>query len=536
MRGLLLTLLAIGNLPAQDLLWQIPSPPSTVERLWMTGFVDFDRDGYRDFLEIVYPNGFTNQILHAWITSGRDGSLLWSQQDSALVRLADGGDIDGDGHRDLLMVRDCCQGPYVRVLRAYSLHTGQPIWENIGPQNYNYGRRVIGGLDVNGDGRSDAICTTLSVHDSTVFVYDSSGALLYSRAFLPTHYAISIAALGDLDDDGGDDFVVGTNDPTDKGELFVFSGRTGNIIRTSFGLQAGDRTSEHASSFGDLDADGYDDYGAFPYWSASRAMAVTYSGRTGQLLRTWPVYANSVVTGEDVDQDGVPDLVHGADWPVAGTFPQVYGSTRANSGRDGAELWRVDNFYGGLTQNNGTYGWMEHSACLGVQPGNPYPVIAWLDLDWFMSNTHGGRVRAYRTNFAGQSPVTGTACSTLPEQPLIGARQSAFGSRLTVAHAPPHALAWLNLALRGANTYAGHQLPLDLTPLGLPGCSLFVPPGITYTRLTGSNGINRGYTAVALPFHLTAATTGIDLGAQWLVFDPVTFDHAATAMHALRAQ
>jgi len=526
----------MASVAAQDLLWQVPSPPSTVERDEMAPFVDYDQDGYRDFLEIVYPNGFTNPTLTIWITSGRDGALLWSQT-NAVRRVGYAGDVDGDGHPVLMMVRECCQGPFVRVLRIYSLHTGQPIWENTGPQNFDYGAAILGNLDVNGDGRSDIVCTTLSVHDSTVFVYDSSGALLYSRPYLPTHFAISLAALGDLDNDGGDDFVVGTNDPTNKGELFVISGRTGSVIRTSFGLQPGDRTSEHASNFGDLDGDGYEDYGAFPYWSASRDMAVTYSGRTGALLRSWNVYANSVVTGEDVDQDGVPDLVHGADYPVAGTFPQMYGSTRAHSGRDGAELWRVDNFVPPFgSGSNGSSQWMEHSASLGLQPGNPYPVIAWLDPQWAVIGTHSGRVRAYRGNLRGQSPVTGTPCSTLPQAPLIGARQTPAGSRITVARAPAGALAWLDLALPHQTAYAGYQLPLDLTAFGLPGCSLYVPPGITVLRFTGTAGIDRGYAAVDLPIQLTAAAAGVDIVAQWLVFDPVTLDHAATAMHALRAQ
>ena len=528
-----LLLLPIAAAPAQQLVYQVPpGAPSTVEREWMAPFIDYDNDGYRDYLELLYLNGFTNQGAGLRISSGRDGTFLWTRLDT-IVGAGHAGDVDGDGHEDLLYLQNCCGG---RTVHAFSLHLDQVLWQNTRPFNHGFGDRILGNLDVDGDGRSEVIATTRSVHDSSVFVYNSSGSLRYSLPFLPTHYVISVAALGDLDDDGGDDFVIGTNDPSDRGELVVVSGRTGTTIRSSFGLAAGDRTSEHASNFGDLDGDGYDDYGAFPYWSAWNYEAVAYSGRTGAFLHSWPVYANSVVTNVDVDQDGVPDFVHGADYPVPFTTPQMYGSTRAISGRDGTELWRVDNFYGYPIQSNGSSQWMEYSASLGTRPGNPYPVVAWHDGMWFMPGTHSGRVRAYNTAFEGQSPVSGTPCTTLSEPPLIGARVTATGSRVTVARAPSNALAWLSLGLRPHTSYLGYQLPLDLTAFGLPGCHLYVPPGLTYLRFTGTSGIDRGYAYVDLPFQLTSATTGLGLAAQWLVFDPVSFDHAATAQHALRAQ
>ena len=120
----------------------------------------------------------------------------------------------------------------------------------------------------------------------------------------------------------------------------------------------------------DLDGDGVNDYAGFPWWSAARAMITVFSGQTGAVIRTWPEFAASAITGEDVDLDGVPDLVLGADYPVAGT----YGRTLAFSGRDGAELWRVDNFGAPPPTSTGTSGWMTHaarrSACRSPRSGS----------------------------------------------------------------------------------------------------------------------------------------------------------------------
>lgn len=529
-------LLAATLLPqwatAQQLLWQIPSPPSSTQRIEMYPYTDHDGDGYRDLLEAVLLNSSTTPTQAIQVVSGRDGSVLWSRTDP-VGRLRYAGDMNGDGRPELLVLQPTFgRIGYVSV-SVYSTSANAVLWEASGLESHGFGSAFLGNLDLDADGRPDVVVITSSFTHSWVYAYANSGRPLFSFSLLPTKIAISLGSLGDVNGDGGDDFVIGATDPSDRGALVVVSGRTGAVIRESYGLLPGDRTAEHASNLGDLDGDGVNDYGAFPYWSAFRAMAVAYSGATGALLQSWPIYGNSVVTGEDVDLDGVPDVVYGADYIVS---PNVYGSTRALSGRDGTELWRVDNFRAppGSGTSNGSSAWMESSASLGVQPGSPYPVIGWLDVQWFAAGTGTGRIRAYRGALDGQGPVTGTPCSNRGAPPQIGARNTTTGARVTVAKAPAGALAWLSLSFPNQTSYGGHPLPLDLSPFGLPGCTMYVAPIALHLRVTGTTGIDRGYAAVDFPFRLTAAATGIDAVAQWLVLDPVTLDYAATAMHRLR--
>ncbi len=475
-------------LPSQQLLWQIPSGPSYDSYLYAYEFGDYDRDGVRDIL--------TGHTLNDWglqgpqsagfkIVSGATGAILEVLADLQMrAPLACGGDLDGDGSPDVLMKFD---GLWGYPIRAWSARNPGVIWQVGGVIGANHGYAILGDLDVNADGRPDMITITSSTTASDVYVYDNSGALLYTVPCLALGaVAASLDKMGDVDGDGCDDFVVGCGEGTGRGMLLLVSGQTGTIIRQSFGLLPGDRIEAHASNMGDLDGDGVNDYAGFPWWSAWRAIITVFSGQTGAVIRTWDAYSNSAVTGEDVDLDGVPDLVIGSDYAIFA--PQVYGRTRAFSGRDGTELWRVDNFLAppGSGFSNGTSGWMEYAASLGTRPGSPYPVIAWLDLHYWATNTAFGRVRAYDRIRAGQGPVTGTACTSTGALPQIGVRTTAPGSRVTIAKSHANALGALWLGLNAL------PAPVDLAPLGASGCALYVPADAAFLRQLGTTGIDRG--------------------------------------------
>ena len=123
--------------------------------------------------------------------------------------------------------------------------------------------------------------------------------------------------------------------------------------------------------------------------------------------------------------------------------------------------------------------------------------------------------------------------------PLIGVRTNGSGhSRVTLAKAPPGAFAVLALSLQSAAGSIGpHALPLDLAPLGMPGCLLQVSPDATHWCVTGTGvGHDRGYCHVDLPFQLTGTATGVPVFAQWLAYAPSTQHFAVTEIHSLRGQ
>ncbi len=513
------------GLPAQQLRWQVPvTGPSVTEYTWVGSFVDYNADGYRDFLQTVRL-GLAPISLQ--VVSGANGSVLWQQTSVAgySYSIAYAGDVDGDGVADLAIKRGGTGWPYIDL---YSMGQDTILWTVLGAPGSEFGFRLVGDIDLNGDGHPDLLVSTYSSTSAEVFAYDTRGQLLYVVPCLSQgRYPVSMCKMGDIDRDGCEDFLIGCLDSTTRGCQWLISGKTGSTIRESFGILPGDQTSMLASNLGDIDGDGTNDYAAFPWYSSARTIAVAYSGATGAVIRFWNDAPYSVVAGEDFDQDGVNDIVTGTDWILG---PGLYGRTYCYSGRDGSELWRVDvvPFPPGMGSTGDN--WMWYAASLGAPPGSPYPALAWVDTHWYTVGTAAGRVRVYDGVRAGQGPVTGIACTSSGTLPLIGVRALPTGSRITVAKTHGNALAALNLA------FTALPSPVDLSPLGFANCTVYVDPLASYLRVTGTAGIDRGYAAVDLPHPLTAAAIGTDAVGQWLVFEPVTWEYAATRMHALRLQ
>lgn len=532
--ALLLTALAV-HLPAQQQLWEIPGPGPSL-RLWgyLSRFRDLDGDGVRDFLVESIYNPTYNSNIDIEIRSGRDASILWAIQRPGVIEAYDAGDCDGDGEPEVLLL--CSVGP--RWIELWSTRTRSRLWWTMTPgasAGIVWGGVILGDIDLNGDGLKDVLVGSRHSSHSTLYAFDNAGNPLYSRDYLAIgRVAFSVCNMGDTNGDGCEDFLLGCTEPTGRGMLTLTSGSDGSDLRITYGLQAGDHLAHHPTRLGDIDGDGVDDYMGFPTWFTTTGRTAQFSGATGNLIRSWIDYAESVVAGPDfdVDRDGIPDIVISNGVQVA---PNTYGRSRALSGRDGTELWHVDAKPSvlGSCVSPGSSGWGAYAASLGTGPGRAYPALLWIELEYHTCWTLNGRVRAFDAELLGQGPVTGTACSTTGERPLIGARNTATGARVTVAHAPPGATAVLNLATTAHHKQNLAVLPLGSSLLGID-CDILVLPEASTAVLVGTGpGIDRGYAAVDLPFLLTPATTGIDLVAQWLVFDPVTADFAATELHHL---
>jgi hypothetical protein len=177
-RFALFTALLVQALPAQQLLWQVPIPPqapaiSTVQYLAMGPFPDFNSDGYRDYLQLVLPNSFSGSNQQALqIASGADGSILWSTPQFVVSRFVHAGDLDGDGHPEIAILKH--NG--ARWVEIHSTSTSTVLWQKIGTSSSDFGRAMLGDIDVDGDGRSDFLIATSSNSISDVHVYDSTGS------------------------------------------------------------------------------------------------------------------------------------------------------------------------------------------------------------------------------------------------------------------------------------------------------------------------------------------------------------------------
>lgn len=162
-------------------------------------------------------------------------------------------------------------------------------------------------------------------------------------------------SLNDVNGDGVADvltcapFLKDENLPC--GRIYVYSGKDGSLIRQHDGA-AGDLLGLSVSAVGDLDRDGRTDYAASATQPRTGAgKVVIWSGRTGEVLRTlldpsakpgdvgWN-FGREIAEAGDWNQDGWPDLAVTA--PQApGPAGEQEGKAQIRSGRDGAVLAEV---------------------------------------------------------------------------------------------------------------------------------------------------------------------------------------------------
>jgi len=527
---LLLTILCATALPGQEMLWQLSSPSDAYANL--APFGDFDHDGRNDLLALRLINGFTPEIR---ILSGADGTTLHQRAFSGnhFDNIVSAGDFDQDGYPDYVLAWD--DGYQTDYLEVWSPHLSQQLLYLSAPMCGGLGE-IIAHADLDGDGLQDLLVARRAPNCSYVNAYSHSGALMYHIAFQTNSVNIEdVIAVGDINNDGGDDFLIGGVElfGEHRGAVAVISGRTGAILRLHVGEVPHDDLGYPLFAAGDVDHDGVQDYGAGNFGSPVRSVMTIWSGRTGALLQQWTSnnydLGYKVIGGRDADLDGVPDVIGSAPgYPNAGLGE--YGRVFVRSMRDREVLMYTEPGHATITPGYGQ--WLVD---LGLQPGSPYPAFAITDLPIAPPRLY--QIQVWRCSPAG-TRVVGTGCSS-SQIPTIGLRAvpqvAGATSRIVLGSASPGALAFCLVASAGASTFGGLSLPLSLDPMGFTGCTAYVPPHVVCTRAVGSNGFDLGYAAVELPLPLVA-TQGTQWAAQWFVIDSATAGYAATPRHEFRLQ
>lgn len=183
---------------ARDLVPAGASPDANVLAVEWTD--DLDGDDVPDLL--VSGGRFVDALV---ALSGADGSRLWTHAaGDGVAGSARCSDLDGDGRDDVLAVGG---GPDAAFVRALAASDGAVLW-SAGLPGPGTCLLVLG--DVDGDGASDAAVGCFAEPASTLRgVSGADGSPLWTAPDV-TRDVVSLAPLSDLDRDGAPEFAVGS--------------------------------------------------------------------------------------------------------------------------------------------------------------------------------------------------------------------------------------------------------------------------------------------------------------------------------------
>src|SRR5262249_36780313 len=156
---------------------------------------------------------------------GSDGSVLQNIQLKGptfayldyTVRLGSVADLDGDGHRDLLIPQALGGGGYRGRVFAWSTATWAPLWAVYGENpNDNFGASTLNVGDVDGDGVDDLAAGApfypqLGSYQGAVYVYSGAAQGLIWKvegAGNSDFFGLRMGLAGDMDGDGRQDLLV----------------------------------------------------------------------------------------------------------------------------------------------------------------------------------------------------------------------------------------------------------------------------------------------------------------------------------------
>jgi len=186
-----------------------------------------------------------------------------------------------------------------------------------------FGRSVSGAGDVNSDGFDDLIVGSEFGPPNVQVFSGSDGSVLHTfdGDLANGDFGDSVSGAGDVNGDGFADLIVGAPN-TVRGSAQVFSGFDGTVLYTFEGDSFDDEFGTSVSGTGDVNDDGFDDVivGA-PRDSNSgffSGSARVFSGVDGSVLYTFngdsavDSLGWSVSGAGDVNNDGVADFIVGA--------------------------------------------------------------------------------------------------------------------------------------------------------------------------------------------------------------------------------
>ena len=301
----------------------------------LAGGTDYDADGVGDLLVGAPP-------LVLGVSGGK--AQLYSTATAALLRDKNGrddrallncgscffDDIDGDGIAELLAGVSPTTLPVdARELAVLAGGDGHEI-KRFQSTGRDFGGALALAPDMNGDGVSDFVVASLNANSAVELHSGADGSLIRAFTDARTSIGYGTSLVVGVQPSGAVHLLIGSpladTPRTDIGEVLIVDLATGVTIATATGNLVSERYGSAAAFAGDVNNDGTGDWAvAAPRNNKNATEAgrvAVINGKTGtQIKNILGTVANdrlgtAIAAIDDIDADGVPDLVVGV--PFAG--------------------------------------------------------------------------------------------------------------------------------------------------------------------------------------------------------------------------
>ncbi len=246
----------------------------------VSGAGDINNDGFADVIVgapvTLSPSTKAGRAL---AFSGKDGGILYifngaSADDLFGTSVSGAGDINNDGFADVIVgaSRDDNNGADSGRALVFSGKDGSILYSFDGDSaGDRFGTSVSEAGDINNDGFADVIVGASrddnnGVDSGSARVFSGKdGSILYTFSGYSADdlFGTSVSGVGDVNNDGYADIVVGAcrdfNKGSNSGSARVFSGKDGSVRYTVYGDSASDLFGISVSGAGDVNGDGYVD-------------------------------------------------------------------------------------------------------------------------------------------------------------------------------------------------------------------------------------------------------------------------------------